>query len=91
MEPEKLPHERRHWHLDKSVSIGHIITTLAMVTSALVWAFGMDKRVAVLETELAHSQRADERIEREWRDALLRFDAALIRIESKLDNKADKK
>ena len=40
---------RRHWHLDKSVSISHILTTLVLLLGAIKFSFDMEKRIALLE------------------------------------------
>ncbi|BBP82463.1 hypothetical protein PHLH8_21050 [Pseudomonas sp. Pc102] len=40
---------RRHWHLDKSVSISHILTTVVLLLGALKFSFDMEKRIALLE------------------------------------------
>lgn len=39
------PNDRREWHLDKTVSIGHIISTLVIALSLFSWALTIDKRV----------------------------------------------
>lgn len=41
--------DRRHWHLDKSVSISHILTTVVLLLGALKFSFDMEKRIALLE------------------------------------------
>jgi len=85
--------ERRekHWHLERSVSIGHIITTLAVASSIMVWAMKMDTRVSVIEAEYAHTKENAARIEKDWREGLKDVKEVLIRIEGKIENKADKK
>ena len=42
MKPEN---DRREWHLDKTVSVGHIISTLVIAMSVFSWALAIDKRV----------------------------------------------
>lgn len=37
--------ERREWHLDKTVSVGHLISTLVIGISVFSWAIALDKRV----------------------------------------------
>ncbi len=37
--------KRREWRLDKTVSIGHIISTLIITLSVFSWALAIDKRV----------------------------------------------
>ena len=47
------PQRRGDWHLDKSVSFGHILTTVATLLSlAAGWAT-MSERIAVLEQQQA--------------------------------------
>jgi len=45
-------HDRRSWHLDKTLNISHILTTLVIAGSLFAYAGGMDKRVAVLEEKM---------------------------------------
>ncbi|WP_339869049.1 hypothetical protein [Pseudohongiella nitratireducens] len=47
------PNRRGDWHLDKSVSFGHILTTVTILLSlAAGWAT-MSERIAVLEQQQA--------------------------------------
>lgn len=82
---------RRHWHLEKSISVGHIITTIAIAGSVLTWAMRMDSRVSVIETQLHYSAEQQQRIEQYGREGLSEIKASLVRIEGKIDGKADKK
>lgn len=50
-----------HWHLKREVSISHLLTTLALVVSALWWASGVEKRIAVLETTSVHNAKTLQR------------------------------
>lgn len=58
--------ERRQWHLDKTLNISHLLTTLVIAASIFAYASGMDKRVAVLEekiqTQAAHSQQTSQEV-----------------------------
>lgn len=75
--------DHKGWHLEKNVSIGHIITTVLAIISIVTWLTTMDKRIAILETNVST-------ITTNERDSLSRIDASLIRIETKMDDKADK-
>jgi hypothetical protein len=46
---------RKHFALDPTVNISHILATLTMAASIFMWGNAMDRRMAVLE-EKAHSQ-----------------------------------
>lgn len=89
---EERQEDRRakHWHFDRTISIGHLITTLTIGGSVLIWAMHMETRVVVLENMAAYGKETNAKIERDVRDRLGDVNAMLIRIESKLDTKADK-
>lgn len=95
---EEKRHERRresdngsHWHLEKTVSVGHIITTLTVAGSVMMWALHMDTRVSLLEAALNGAKETDARIEMQVKDGMSRVENTLIRIEQKIDSKADKR
>ena len=48
--------DRRGWHLDKSVSIAHIGTTLTLILAALWYLAGQDTRISNLELNIKHLQ-----------------------------------
>lgn len=77
--------DRRQWHLDKSVSVAHIITTVAFVVSAMWFFAGQDRRISNLELNYAHLKAAraedQDRAERKFNE--LKTD--LRTINAKLD------
>jgi hypothetical protein len=82
--------EKRGWHLEKTVSVGHLITTFTVACSVVIWAMSMDTRVTVLEKEMTHAQAADAHLESQLKESVTRIEAAVIRIETVLREKADK-
>lgn len=52
--------EYRHWHLDRTLNISHILTTLAIAGSVFMYATSMDKRVAVLEEKITAQAQATQ-------------------------------
>lgn len=83
--------QRRRWHLEKNINIGHIFTTLTVAGSLLIWGMTMNTRVTVLEAEVVHSRQADDRLEQQLKDSVNRIESAVVRIESALRDKADKR
>lgn len=81
----------RRWHFEKSISIGHLLTTLSIGGSVMVWAMSMETRIAVLENAVTYGKENGSRIERDVRDKLGEVNASLVRIEAKLDDKVDKR
>jgi hypothetical protein len=90
-----IENERRDgkgdWHLDKTFSISHLITTGLAILSLVTWLTTMEKRQAVLESEISHLTMSDLHLESQMREALTKIDNALERIENKLDQKQDKR
>lgn len=85
--------ERRNgsWHLDKTISIGHILTTLTVAGSLVVWGLTVDKRVAVLEAAAVYNTEAHKRMDDTLKESVARIEAAVVRMEAALRDKADKR
>lgn len=45
--------DRRQWHMEKSVSLGHIITTLALLMTLIGGYTSFSERIAVIENQQA--------------------------------------
>jgi len=43
--PNAWGNERRNWHLDKTISIGHLLSTIIIAGSVFAWASAVDRRV----------------------------------------------
>lgn len=55
----------RHWHLDRTLNISHILTTIAIAGSVFVYASSMDKRVAVLEEKITAQAQANQQAQQD--------------------------
>ncbi len=42
---------KEHFHMDRTFNIGHILTTVTLAVSAMMYVTTMDKRMAVLEAK----------------------------------------
>jgi len=83
--------QREHqWHIDKRVSVGHIITT-AMIAFGLMGAWVQTQtRISMLETKFSEHIKYNN-IERERsKEQYQEIKASLLRIEEKLNAKVDK-
>lgn len=78
-------YRKRHWHLEKSVSVSHLLSTLALVMSALVFASKMDTRISLLEERKVEQTATDIRQDAEHLRNLLEYRASLTQINEKLD------
>lgn len=57
--------DRRHWNLDKTLNVSHLLATLVIAGSLFAYANNMDRRVAILEEKMQvqvqeNSRSADE-------------------------------
>lgn len=68
MAGEQHMQDRRKWHVDKTLNIGHLLTTVVIAGSAFMYASGMDKRVAVLEEKMASQSKVNEQAQAATRD-----------------------
>jgi len=78
------------WHLDKRVSVGHIVTTAIVAVSLVFWMSRIESRTIQNAVEIAATQSRLDRIETRNQSALDDIRRALGRIEAKLDGKKDK-
>ena len=46
---------KEQWHLDKSVSVGHILTTVIMIGAFMVWMMAQSSRITKLETQQTYN------------------------------------
>lgn len=77
----------RGWHLDRSVSIGHILTTLATAAALIAWAMRQENRMATLETASRTAQSALEREESERKELKTEIRQELREIRALLESK----
>ncbi len=77
--------ESAGWHLKKEIQLGHIITTLTVGISAVVYIQKIEQRVAVIEAEVIHQKERDAMQDKNTAEAFLMMRAQLERIDAKLD------
>ena len=53
----------KKWHLDKRVSVGHLITTLAMVGAAALWMLRIEGRIDLVDLRDLQTERRIEQME----------------------------
>lgn len=51
----------RKWHVERTVSVGHIITTLSVAATVIIGWKDIDKRVAIVEWSSAQQKEIDAR------------------------------
>lgn len=68
------PQER--WHLKKEIQLGHLITTIAVAGSAIVYIGKIEQRLSVVETQVMAQRESSALL----RSQLERMDAKLDRL-----------
>ena len=58
-----MEHERRQWHLDKTVSISHVVTTIVLLVAAVGWAINNEGRLRDIESESTYQGQRLTRVE----------------------------
>lgn len=77
------------WHLDKRVSVSHIITTITVAGMLMVWMFTLESRVTVNEVRIDTMQEADGVIRAEVRALGSSILAKLDSMEKRQDDQMD--
>ena len=78
------------WHVDKRVNIGHIVTTVVMAVGLISAYYSHDTRISTLEVRQQEFKQRLDRSDKRLNADLTEIKHTLIRIESKVDGKADK-
>lgn len=75
--------DRRHWHLDKTLNVTHLLATISIVGSLFMFANSMDRRVAVLEEKMQAQVVAGAQSREEMKDLAsdVRHELRLLRTE----------
>ena len=84
MQP-KIMRDSRTWHLEKSVSVGHIVTTIVVAGSMLMWAMTVEKRVSIIESATVIQTKIDDRQDQSNREAFMFLREDLRGIADKID------
>jgi len=87
--------ERREWHLEKSVSVGHIVTTFVVAAGAVAYFSALEGRINSVAMDVDRQSKAIMRIEDQqkvqdgWITTKLeaiRKEQNEMRVEQKRDN-----
>jgi len=80
---------KEDWHLDKSVSVGHILTTITLVAMAVGAFYSLSTRLAVVEDKILIILDNQTRIDSAQDATLIQFRSDMrdmtIDLNSKLD------
>jgi hypothetical protein len=80
MDPMK---SQEHWHLKKELNLAHIITTVTLLVTGILYLSGLDKRINTNSQEILHLKQARQEDQR-------RVEKRLDSIDNKLDTLLNK-
>lgn len=75
----------RRFRFDKTVNLGHIITTAAMIVSLFVWGSAIDRRLAIVEEKARTQATTDAHQDQTVQDAVILLRGELQHVADKLD------
>lgn len=78
------------WKFDRHINVGHIITTAVVAATAIIAYVRLEGRVDLNADNISDNNRAIASSEQRQTQKFIEIKALLIRIEEKLDRKADK-
>ena len=88
-EPNHIAPTNGHWHLDKRVSVGHIVTTVGIVATFALWLMAIDGRVNLIEREIVainiHDEEHAARNTQQFTKLENRLDVQTLRLEKRMD------
>lgn len=80
-----MTEERRRFHFDKTVSIGHIITTISVLVAVITGWKDMDKRVSLVELAVSQQKITDQQQDSRAKEYFDNIRSDVRDINSKLD------
>lgn len=81
--------QQNGFHLEKSISVGHIITTMTIVVSVVWWASTVETRLAVNATQIEAARTESNRQSEDAKIYRAEIREQLILINNKLDRIAE--
>ena len=83
--PNRREQEPERWHIKREFQLSHLITTVVMAVSVILYLGKMEQRIALIEQAVAQQHERDERQDRAIGDALKAIDSRLGKMDDKLD------
>ena len=80
----------RQWHLEKSISVGHIITTVTVALGAIWWAAKLETRINILDNNFQGLQSRLEVTDRRIETVRIESNAQMLQIKSELQQQLDR-
>ena len=82
--PLEEPGRRDPWHIKREIQLGHILTTLTVAVSVVVYTGKLEQRIALVEQQMLAQHERDDRQDKATGDALSEVRTQLDRIDANL-------
>lgn len=79
------------WHIKKEIQLGHLLTTLTIAVSVILYISKLEQRIALIEAQVSAQRDRDDRQDRTTGEAMSLLRAQLERMENKLDRVLERK
>jgi len=82
---EDAPASEKRWHIDKTINLAHVLTTMGLIAALFAWGGNVDKRIALLEDNRIVQKAIDMQQDEQARAAVLLLREELRDVGRKLD------
>ncbi len=83
--------ENQRWHLKKEIQLGHIITTVTVAVSVVIYTQRLEQRIALMEQSAQTQTERDGRQDKVLSESLSLMRDQLNKIDVKLDRLVERK
>lgn len=82
---DRRTHRPERWHIKREFQLGHLITTLVMAASVIMYIGKMEQRIALVEQSVQIQRERDDRQDKAIAEALGAIEKRLGKLDDKLD------
>ena len=83
--PERRKQESEKWHIKKEFQLGHLITTVTVAISCIVYVQHLEQRIALVEQAIVEQHVRDKTQDDRVTEAITNLRADMKEIGGKLD------
>ena len=89
--PAPTPAHQETWHFKKEIQLGHLITTITVAVSVVLYATKIEQRIALVEQQLITQKDRDDRQDKVDADTIVLMRQSMDKIDAKLDRLMEKR
>ena len=89
--PDRREPEQERWHIKREFQLSHIITTVVMGVSVILYLGKMEQRIALIEQSVQSQHERDARQDQAIGEGLKAIDSRLGKLDDKLDRALERR